>query len=195
MHQSATHGMQSVERTSEGESRLAVRIYSLAKELKYDSKELVDLCAKAGITGKGSALASLADDEVVRLKEYLANRNRPAERPSSERPLERPDRTAGRAADSRIDSTKEASAEAGAVDPSFVACTGCPRGFTGQREPKHKPSTGVASGRRCQQWRDFVARSAAGPPRRLHRPRRKVGREATAPSGPRAGSRAAPPLT
>ncbi len=89
MHQSATHGMQSVERTSEGESRLAVRIYSLAKELKYDSKELVDLCAKAGITGKGSALASLADDEVVRLKEYLANRNRPAERPSSERPLER----------------------------------------------------------------------------------------------------------
>ncbi len=89
MHQSATHGTQSVEWTSEGESRLAVRIYSLAKELKYDSKELVDLCAKAGITGKGSALASLADDEVVRLKEYLGNRNRPAERPSSERPMER----------------------------------------------------------------------------------------------------------
>ena len=60
------------------ESRLAVRIYSLAKELKFDSKELVDICAKAGITGKGSALASLADDEVVRLKEYLANRNRPS---------------------------------------------------------------------------------------------------------------------
>jgi translation initiation factor IF-2 len=68
---------------------LAVRIYSLAKELKYDSKELVDLCAKAGITGKGSALASLADDEVVRLKEYLANKNRPPERPAMERPLER----------------------------------------------------------------------------------------------------------
>ncbi|NDH93462.1 MAG: hypothetical protein EBZ13_02780, partial [Planctomycetia bacterium] len=27
---------------------MAVRIYSLAKELKLDSKELVDLCARAG---------------------------------------------------------------------------------------------------------------------------------------------------
>jgi translation initiation factor IF-2 len=76
---------------------LAVRIYSLAKELKFDSKELVDICAKAGITGKGSALASLADDEVVRLKEYLASRSRPTERPTLERPLERPtDRPAER---------------------------------------------------------------------------------------------------
>jgi translation initiation factor IF-2 len=76
---------------------LAVRIYSLAKELKFDSKELVDICAKAGITGKGSALASLADDEVVRLKEYLASRNRPSERPALDRPLERPlDRPAER---------------------------------------------------------------------------------------------------
>jgi translation initiation factor IF-2 len=69
---------------------LAVRIYSLAKELKFDSKELVDICAKAGITGKGSALASLADDEVARLREYLASRSRPSERPAQERPLERP---------------------------------------------------------------------------------------------------------
>jgi translation initiation factor IF-2 len=69
---------------------LAVRIYTLAKELKFDSKELVDICAKAGITGKGSALASLADDEVSRLKEYLASRNRPTDRPPLERPLERP---------------------------------------------------------------------------------------------------------
>ena len=69
---------------------MAVRIYSLAKELKFDSKELVDICAKAGITGKGSALASLADDEVARLKEYLASRTRPAERPALDRPLERP---------------------------------------------------------------------------------------------------------
>ena len=61
---------------------MAVRIYALAKELKIDSKELVELCAKAGVTGKGSALASLADDEVVRLKEYLNNRNRPPERPA-----------------------------------------------------------------------------------------------------------------
>jgi translation initiation factor IF-2 len=52
---------------------LPARIYSLARELKIDSKELVELCAKAGIPGK-SPLASLADDEVTRLKEYLGNR-------------------------------------------------------------------------------------------------------------------------
>ena len=44
---------------------MAVRIYSLAKELKLDSKVLVELCTKAGVTGKGSALASLTDEEVV----------------------------------------------------------------------------------------------------------------------------------
>jgi translation initiation factor IF-2 len=47
------------------------RIYALAKELKIDSKELVDLCTKAGIPGKGSALASLEDDEVAKLRLYL----------------------------------------------------------------------------------------------------------------------------
>lgn len=51
---------------------MAVRIYTLAKELKLDSKVLADLCTKAGITGKGSALASLTDDEVEKLKAYLA---------------------------------------------------------------------------------------------------------------------------
>ena len=50
---------------------MAVRIYSLAKELKVDSKELVDLCTAIGIGGKGSALASLSDDEVVKVREYL----------------------------------------------------------------------------------------------------------------------------
>ena len=59
---------------------MPVRIYSLAKELKIDSKELVELCTKAGLSGKASPLASLADDEVVRLKEFLANR---ASRPAS----------------------------------------------------------------------------------------------------------------
>lgn len=50
---------------------MPTRIYALAKDLKLDSKELVDLCTKAGIPGKGSALASLEDDEVVKLKAYL----------------------------------------------------------------------------------------------------------------------------
>jgi translation initiation factor IF-2 len=43
----------------------------LAKELKVDSKELVDLCTAIGIGGKGSALASLSDDEVVKVREHL----------------------------------------------------------------------------------------------------------------------------
>jgi translation initiation factor IF-2 len=51
---------------------LPIRIYSLAKELQIDNKKLVDICTRAGITGKGSALASLTDEEVVRLKAFMA---------------------------------------------------------------------------------------------------------------------------
>ncbi|MCU0876853.1 MAG: translation initiation factor IF-2 [Pirellulaceae bacterium] len=50
---------------------MPIRIYALAKDLKIDSKELVDFCTKAGIPGKGSALASLEDDEVIRLRAYM----------------------------------------------------------------------------------------------------------------------------
>ncbi len=57
---------------------LAVRIYALAKELKLDSKELVDVCTKAGIQGKGSALASLTDDEAVKVKQFLKGGSGPA---------------------------------------------------------------------------------------------------------------------
>jgi translation initiation factor IF-2 len=41
--------------------------------LKLDSKELVDLCTQIGISGKGSALASLTDDEEVKVREYFKN--------------------------------------------------------------------------------------------------------------------------
>ncbi len=51
---------------------MPARIYSLAKELKLDSKVLVDICTSAGVTGKGSALASLTDEEVERVKAYLS---------------------------------------------------------------------------------------------------------------------------
>ena len=57
---------------------MPIRIYALAKELEIDSKELVEICTKAGIPGKGSALASLDDDEVAKVKAYLA-RPAPAE--------------------------------------------------------------------------------------------------------------------
>ncbi|NLX96835.1 MAG: translation initiation factor IF-2 [Rhodopirellula sp.] len=51
---------------------MAVRIYSLAKQLKIDSKALVDICGKLGMTGKGSALASLSDEEVAQIKAKLS---------------------------------------------------------------------------------------------------------------------------
>jgi translation initiation factor IF-2 len=56
---------------------VAVRIYSLAKDLGLDSKELVDLCTKIGIQGKGSALASLEDDEIARIKRHLEEKSAP----------------------------------------------------------------------------------------------------------------------
>lgn len=67
------------------------RIYALAKELSMDSKELVDLCTKLGIQNKGSALASLEDDELARIQKYLSGGDAPqaaatavAEKPSAE---------------------------------------------------------------------------------------------------------------
>ena len=51
---------------------MPIRIYALAKELGIDNKKLVDICTRAGITGKGSALASLTDEEVVRLKAHMS---------------------------------------------------------------------------------------------------------------------------
>jgi translation initiation factor IF-2 len=65
-----------------------IRIYALAKDLKLDSKELVDLCAKAGITGKGSALASLDDEEIEKVKAFLiGGPKKPAPAPAPERPV------------------------------------------------------------------------------------------------------------
>jgi translation initiation factor IF-2 len=71
---------------------LASRIYSLAKELKLDSKELVDVCARLGIRGKGSALASLTDEEEVKLREHFKNPGAQAAPKSKQAapPLERP---------------------------------------------------------------------------------------------------------
>jgi len=70
---------------------LVVRIYSLAKELKVDSKELVDICTKVGIRGKGSALASLDDDEVAKLRDHFTSPEAPAAA-ALERPAAAPER-------------------------------------------------------------------------------------------------------
>ncbi|MBN1395473.1 MAG: translation initiation factor IF-2 [Pirellulales bacterium] len=51
---------------------MPIRIYALAKQLKLDSKVLVDVCNKAGVTGKGSALASLTDEEVEKITAFVS---------------------------------------------------------------------------------------------------------------------------
>ena len=56
---------------------MAVRIYSLAKDLGLDSKELVDLCTRLGIQGKGSALASLENEEIARIKRHIEEKAAP----------------------------------------------------------------------------------------------------------------------
>ena len=50
---------------------MPVRIYAFAKELGLDNKQLLDVCEKVNIKGKGSALASLDDNEVAIIKEHL----------------------------------------------------------------------------------------------------------------------------
>ncbi len=52
---------------------MPIRIYAFAKELGFDNKQLLDICDSAGIEDKGSALASLSDDEVAAIKDYLAS--------------------------------------------------------------------------------------------------------------------------
>ncbi|WP_010586905.1 translation initiation factor IF-2 [Schlesneria paludicola] len=46
---------------------MKIRIFALAKELDIDSKLLIDYCAKAGITIKNSALASISPEEKDRV--------------------------------------------------------------------------------------------------------------------------------
>ena len=69
------------------------RIYALAKELSMDSKDLVDLCTKLGIQNKGSALASLEDDEVARIDKYIAGGDQPS--PAAPAPQAAPQPPAG----------------------------------------------------------------------------------------------------
>ncbi len=54
------------------EVELPIRIYALAKQLNVDHRSIIDACKQAGITGKGSALASLTDEEVAQIKSSLS---------------------------------------------------------------------------------------------------------------------------
>lgn len=51
---------------------MSIRVYALAKELKVDNKSLMDLCGSIGIVTKGkSALASISDEDAVKVKEHV----------------------------------------------------------------------------------------------------------------------------
>ena len=49
-----------------------VRIYAFAKQLGLDNQELLDICDSCGVKGKGSALASLSEEEVAKIKQHMA---------------------------------------------------------------------------------------------------------------------------
>lgn len=69
---------------------MAVRIYALAKDLNLDSKELVDICTRAGVPDKGSALASLSEDEVATVKKFISGGDAPTKTAIKAPPVERP---------------------------------------------------------------------------------------------------------
>ena len=56
---------------------MKIRIFALAKELDIDSKLLIDHCAKAGITIKNSALASISPDERDRVMDVIRSISKP----------------------------------------------------------------------------------------------------------------------
>lgn len=52
---------------------MAIRVYTLARELCIDSQTLVEMCVEAGLTPKGSAIAMLTADEAQRLRDFVAS--------------------------------------------------------------------------------------------------------------------------
>ncbi len=70
----------------------SIRIYAFAKELGLDNKQLLDICDEAGVKGKGSALASLDEDEVTRLRAFMdsGGGTATATAPVEEEPVLRP---------------------------------------------------------------------------------------------------------
>ena len=67
---------------------MSIRIYALAKQLKKESKELVEICKKLGLDGKGSPLASLTDEEIKIVVDYFEKPGSASSRPTSQSFLE-----------------------------------------------------------------------------------------------------------
>ncbi|GAB6186521.1 translation initiation factor IF-2 [Thermopirellula anaerolimosa] len=50
---------------------MATRIYALAKELKLETKSILEICKELQMSDKTSGLASLSDEEVARIRDYV----------------------------------------------------------------------------------------------------------------------------
>ena len=113
---------------------MPIRIYAFAKELGFDNKQLLDVCDKVNIKGKGSALASLDDEEVAKIKSFLSDGGGTATadpepetmapmrpQPARDRKIvDLPDKVVAKAAEAEVDSepVEEIAAE---VEPEVVA--------------------------------------------------------------------------
>ena len=67
---------------------MSIRIYALAKQLKKESRELVEICKKLGLDGKGSPLASLTDEETKVVVDYFEKADGAPARPTAQSFLE-----------------------------------------------------------------------------------------------------------
>ena len=151
---------------------LAVRIYSLAKELKFDSKELVDICTKAGVPGKGSALASLTEEEVEKVQAVpQERRHRQSEAGES--------RSRGAAATDRARTRRQDAgdrhAEAGRSDCATETGRARTEAVKRRRAARAEAPLAATSRRskRPSRWRRRVARPVGrrDGPRKIHWPR------------------------
>lgn len=98
---------------------MAVRIYAFAKDLGLENKELLDICEKLGIKGKGSALANLDDDEISKIKKFLAGESEsPAAAPAVEEAPPTPEVTA---AAPEVAAATVAATAAAPVEPPLVS--------------------------------------------------------------------------
>ena len=156
---------------------MPVRIYALAKELSLDSKELVDVVKKVGISGKGSALASLDDDEAQRVREHLSGRS---EAPAAQQKVQESKPAAPGAV---RDAVTPAARKPAAIR---VGRSGGAPAKGGQPPRASRPRVAVSDPNREARLRTPRRHRSQPPPRqRPRRPRRRPSRPRQRPSRPR----------
>ena len=129
------------------DSRLKIRIFALAKELDIDSKLLIDYCAKAGITIKNSALASISPEERDRVMDIIrSHSSSPAQTitaPAAVNPVVSREPVVELAVKSRPIRVMGAK-PALMVPRSRPAETAAPRNVAATEEPSHKPAEAIS---------------------------------------------------